>query len=278
MVEKLQELYLFYKNERDIKAFISDLTHVMINELQIENYFNGYAATDFEVEAIYYKDTKQILLNYEKMTDIAFDQAEMYGVDFDGFYNFLYSFVTYILSISFEHINQYCQFDCQKNNMSAKIYYLGEMLKEGALYINSKVIGKYINFYQENILLYPAVRSRFYFSLTSALKMLEYEEQNGIKDFLITEFYNHLMQPYDSPLAPIEKLMQSYEKEKYSSDKNENLEIKKLLLDFSVLEFYSDDKEKMKYHMLDYTVEERFRYGLPVSKDELTYMVKKLIK
>ena len=268
-MQDLQSIFNNYANRKNIKGFILSVTKAILTDMQLLGYFEGFGKLYIKVDEFLYDHRRnKIMLNPERIIDNALDMIRNYEIDEKEIYPFIYAYLTEILLVNFKNIELFKQFGDGIKNLDTNIFKTFN-IEMSDLTIDPFIKEDYLDFYQGSYYLYPTIRSYYYFALSKTLKMLRSFEYPDIYEFFKNEFAASLVYAYDE-MAPILSLMDFYDLEVYDNNCYKNNKIKKELLDFSKLEFYDDDEYLMEEKMMKYSLEDRFRYGMPLTDEEFS--------
>ena len=268
-MEEIRNIFNTYAHkEKDIKAFILNITKIILKTNQLTSYFEGFGKLYAKNEEIAYDyQRRKILFNHELIIDNAINCMRSIEIKNNELYPFLYAYIADILFFKFQEMKSFYELEKGLRNLNTNIFRsLNTQVND--LKVDAFIKEDFQEFYNNIYALHPVIRSNFYYSLGQTLKMLKGLGYNDIFSFFYNDYYDILINTYDNGISPFEIVMQLYNYETYSSDAIKNDIIKKEFLDFKALEFYDADKEIMLKKILQYPLETRFKYGLPITTCE----------
>lgn len=268
-MQDLQSVFNNYANRKNIKGFILSVTKAILTDMQLLGYFEGFGKLYIKADEFLYDHRRnKIMLNPERIIDNALNMIRDCEIDEKEIYPFIYTYLTEILLINFKNMESFKQFSDGVKTLDTNIFKTFN-IEMSDLAIDPFIKEDYLDFYEGLYLLYPINRSYYYFALSKTLKMLRGFDYPDIYEFFKNEFAECLVYAYDE-MAPILSLMDFYNLEVYDKNHYKNNKIKKELLDFSKLEFYDEDEYVMEMKMMQYSLEDRFRYGMPLTDAEFS--------
>ena len=265
-MEEIRHIFNTYAHkEKDIKAFILNITKIILKTNQLTSYFEGFGKLYAKNEEIAYDyQRRKILFNHELIIDNAINCMRSIEIKNNELYPFLYAYIADILFFKFQEMKSFYELEKGLRNLNTNIFRsLNTQVND--LKVDAFIKEDFQEFYNNIYALHPVIRSNFYYSLGQTLKMLKGLGYKDIFSFFYNDYYDILINTYDNGISPFEIVMRLYNYETYSSDAIKNDIIKKEFLDFEALEFYDVDKEIMLKKILQYPLETRFKYGLPIT-------------
>ena len=273
----LKEIFTSYSRDiRDFKKFILSLSSIVLENIDLKDYFLGYGILEQDIECGYNFDDRKILLNPGFIIDTALERANLENISEEDRYPFLCAYTSESLLNLFGLARNFKLIENNDNSLLADVLNV-ENYNLTSMNVHPLIMNWYLNFHEENRIFLPFMRTASYLALKNTLMMVKDTSYEKIAKFFQDEFVQVLISPYISGLAPLEIVRRNFEEVVFSNNEEENKRIKRCFLDFERLPFYDEDEEIMRENMLLYPLEERFKLGMYVSSDEIDTITRKLV-
>ena len=275
-MNELRNIYNYYaKSKEDVKKYILTITSCVLKNMKLSPFFEGFGKIYIpNSEASFDYGRQKVLLCPELIINNIFDSMEYDEIENDNLYPFIYAYITNVLLFQFKNMQSYIKSLKGVFDLQTEIF---TNLKQECNIYRPTLLGLEDDMLYETIdLLNPLYRSNYFFAINETLKMIKGTGYFDIEEYFKEDYYDILLGPYLEGGSPIETLIDINLYADYLKDVMGMSIIERPFKGLENLEFYDEDENVMAIKMMQYSLEDRFKYGMPLTNEELSSIERKL--